>query len=142
MTALFRGKDALQENLARRTLTEGLQKAFADAHAALQASLGSVQQELKSLDKSLVEAAERSGSKMTYQLNRLQSRAARAEVLRNEVIARHAEQLSNTLYPNKVLQEREVGGVYFLARYGDQLLQDLYSTVHTDCHDHQVITLE
>jgi uncharacterized protein YllA (UPF0747 family) len=79
---------------------------------------------------------------MTYQLNRLRSRAARAEALRNEVIGRHAEQLSNALYPNKVLQEREVGGLYFLGRYGDQLLHDLYSTMHTDCHDHQVITLE
>jgi uncharacterized protein YllA (UPF0747 family) len=44
-------------------------------------------------------------------------------------------------YPNKVLQEREVGGVYFLSRYGEDLLHDLYSTMHTDCHDHQVITL-
>ena len=58
------------------------------------------------------------------------------------MIARHAEQLSNALYPNKVLQEREVGGMYFLARYGEQLLQDIFSTMHADCHDHQVITVE
>jgi bacillithiol synthase len=142
LPALFHGKDALQEDLARRTLPAGLQKAFAEAHSALRNSLASVEHQLEHLDKSLVEAAERSGSKMTYQLNRLRSRAARAEVLRNEVIGRHAEQLSNALYPDKVLQEREVGGVYFVARYGEQLLHDLYSTVQTDCHDHQVITLE
>jgi uncharacterized protein YllA (UPF0747 family) len=79
---------------------------------------------------------------MKYQLNKLRSRAARSEVFRNELISRHADELSNALYPNKVLQEREVGGVYFLSRYGEDLLHDLYSTMHTDCHDHQVITLE
>jgi bacillithiol biosynthesis cysteine-adding enzyme BshC len=142
LPALFHGKDVLQEDLARRILPTGLQKAFAEAHSALRNSLASVEHEIEHLDKSLIEAAERSGSKMTYQLNRLRSRAARAEALRNEVIGRHAEQLSNALYPNKVLQEREVGGLYFLGRYGDQLLHDLYSTMHTDCHDHQVITLE
>jgi uncharacterized protein YllA (UPF0747 family) len=45
------------------------------------------------------------------------------------------------LYPNKSLQERELGGVYFLAKYGIDLLQQIYSAIHTDCLDHQVIHL-
>ena len=49
--------------------------------------------------------------------------------------------LSNALYPNKLLQEREVAGIYFLARYGKEVLEQLYETVHTDCLDHQVVSL-
>ena len=46
----------------------------------------------------------------------LQARAARAELLQSEILDRKAAFLSNALYPNKVLQEREIAGVYFLAR--------------------------
>jgi uncharacterized protein YllA (UPF0747 family) len=79
---------------------------------------------------------------MWYQVNRLQRRAARAELLRNEVITRHADALSNALFPHKVLQEREIAGVTFVARYGLNLLANLYDAMHTDCHDHQVIPVQ
>ncbi len=76
------------------------------------------------------------------QINRLQGRASRAELLRNEVIARHADALSDALFPHKVLQEREVAGVSFVARYGPELLANLYREIHPDCHDHQVIEIQ
>jgi uncharacterized protein YllA (UPF0747 family) len=66
----------------------------------------------------------------------------RAEQLRNEVIDRHADALSHALFPNKALQEREVAGVSFLARYGIELLANLYQNIHPDCHDHQVIEVQ
>jgi len=142
LPALFPGADALREQLAKQNLPPRLQQSFQDAETSLDRSLATIGGSLGSLDKTLVEAGRRSASKMKYQLNKLRSRAARSEVFRNELISRHADELSNALYPNKVLQEREVGGVYFLSRYGEDLLHDLYSTMHTDCHDHQVITLE
>jgi hypothetical protein len=57
------------------------------------------------------------------------------------VLSRHADLLCNALYPNKTLQEREVAGIYFAARYGVEFLEGLYDTIHIDCLDHQVITL-
>ena len=78
---------------------------------------------------------------MQHQLEQLRSRAARAELRQSEILGRHAELLSNALYPNKVLQEREIGGVYFVARHGAELLRDLYDTLRTDCLDHQIISL-
>ena len=79
--------------------------------------------------------------KMQHQLEQLRSRAARAELRQSELLGRHAELLRNALYPNKVLQEREVGGIYFVARYGTELLRDLYDTIRIDCLDHQIISL-
>jgi uncharacterized protein YllA (UPF0747 family) len=67
---------------------------------------------------------------------------ARAEQQRNEVITRHADALSNALFPHKALQEREVAGISFVARYGTALLANLYQQVHPDCHDHQVIEVQ
>jgi uncharacterized protein YllA (UPF0747 family) len=79
---------------------------------------------------------------MWHQINRLQARVARAEQQRNEVITRHADALSHALFPNKSLQERAVAGVSFVARYGTELLANLYEKIHPDCHDHQVIEVQ
>ena len=138
---VFQGSDAVRETLARHTLPADLQTAFDRADSSLQQSLGAIQQSLERLDKTLVEAATNAASKMQHQLEQLRSRAARAELRQSEVLGRHAELLSNTLYPNKVLQEREIGGVYFVARHGTGLLQDLHDTLQTACLDHQIVSL-
>ncbi len=88
-----------------------------------------------------MEASTNAASKMQHQLEQLRSRAARAELRQSEVLGRHAELLSHALYPNKVLQEREIGGVYFAARHGTGLLQELHDTLQTTCLDHQIISL-
>jgi len=139
---LFHGPEKLREILATRTLPTDLQGRFAEAKAALEKSLSSIRESLARLDSTLVDAASNAEEKMKYQLAQLEARAARAEAQRNEVITRHAESLSSALYPNKALQEREIAGVSFVARYGPSLLQNLYETIHTDCHDHQVIEIQ
>ena len=89
----------------------------------------------------LIDAANRAALKIQHQLEHLRASAGRAELRQSELLTRHAEQLSNSLYPNKSLQEREIAGIYFVSRYGLPLLEQLYKTLHVDCHDHQVISL-
>jgi bacillithiol biosynthesis cysteine-adding enzyme BshC len=138
---VFHGPEALRERLAKHVFPPDLQTAFDQADTSLKKSLASIQQSLEKLDKTLVDAAANAGAKMQHQLEQLRSRAARAELRQSEVLARHAELLSGALYPNKVLQEREVGGVHFVARHGVQLLRNLYDTMRTDCLDHQIVSL-
>jgi len=94
------------------------------------------------LDSTLIDATDNSRAGISQQLDRLRAKVARAEQLRNEVITRKADALSNALFPHKALQEREVGGVSFVARYGPGLLANLYETIRPDCHDHQVIAVQ
>jgi len=137
----FQGPEALREVLAKHTLPPDLQTAFDRAESSLKQSLASIQQSLERLDKTLVDAAMNAGSKMQHQLEQLRSRAARAELRQSEILGRHAELLGSALYPNKVLQEREIGGIYFLARHGVELLRGLADTLRTECLDHQIISL-
>lgn len=138
---LFRGPEDLRQHLAQHILPADLQTAFHSAEASLEKSLAGIQTELARLDSTLVNSAAISGSKMRYQLSKLRARAARAELRKTGVIGRHANFLSNALYPKGALQEREVGGIDFLARRGPRLLKDLYEAVNPDCLDHQLISL-
>src|ERR1700722_317726 len=138
---LFLGPEKVRELMASRTLPQQLQSAFDQAEALLQQSLEAIRENLVRLDPTLVDSATNAASKMHHQLTQLRARAARAELRHEEILARKADLLCSALYPNKSLQEREIAGVYFMARYGTEFLQALYDTIHTDCLDHQVITI-
>ena len=136
---LFHGPETLREQMAARTLPRDLQSAFDQAEVSLEKSLAAIREALARLDSTLVDSATNAASKMQHQLTQLRSRAARAELRQTEVLSRHAALLCNSLYPNKTLQEREIAGIYFVARHGEEFLRGLYDTMHTDCLDHQVI---
>jgi bacillithiol biosynthesis cysteine-adding enzyme BshC len=138
---VFAGPDALRRQLAERGLPEDLQAAFDAARKSMDSHLSSVKEKLEKLDRTLVDAAETARSKIEYQFERLHSQAARAEALKSELVTRHAEILSQALYPDKGLQERAVGGLYFLARCGSEFLQQLHDAIQPDCHDHQILEL-
>jgi bacillithiol synthase len=78
---------------------------------------------------------------MQYQLNRLETRAAKAELRRTEILARHAAQIENSLYPHKTLQEREIAGLYFYAKYGPSLINQLVELAMAPCPEHKVLVL-
>jgi bacillithiol biosynthesis cysteine-adding enzyme BshC len=137
----FSGPAELREKLAKRALPADLQSAFDEADSALKKSLSSLQRSLQRLDRTLVEAGAKAGSKMQHQLDQLRLRAARAELRQSEVLRRHAELLSTVLYPNRILQERGLAGIYFAARRGADLLRNLYQTMNTDCLEHQIVSL-
>jgi bacillithiol synthase len=135
------GPDVLRQQLAAHSLPGDLQAAFDVANKSLESNLATISEKLEKLDRTLVEAAQTASSKMRYQLDRLHTQAARAELQKGEVVGRHAESLSQALFPGKGLQERGIGGAYFLARYGLDLLHQLHDAVQPDCHDHQILEL-
>jgi len=139
---VFHGEEVLREKLAAKILPPELQQAFDRANATVQESMSLVREALARLDKTLVDAADNAGSKIQHQLESLRARAARAELRQSEVVSRHAQQLTNSLFPNKTLQEREIAAIYYLSRYGVEFLSTLYTTLQTGCHDHQVVTFD
>ena len=138
---LFSGHETLRERIGSHLLDAELQTSFEQAQASVARSMAAITESLERLDKTLVDSAKNAESKMLHQLESLRSRAARAELRQSEVADRHARLLSNALYPDKTLQEREFAGAYFLAKYGRQLLDNLLATINPDCIDHQLVTL-
>jgi len=124
-----------------RSLPEGVQKAFDAAQKSVAESFAGLRSALEKLDPTLVGASETAASKMSYQLDRLRQAASAAELRRSEVVNRHAEGLSQSLYPGGELQERGIAGIYFVARHGMELLRNIHDIIRTDCLDHQILEL-
>lgn len=138
---LFHGECQLRDCLATRSLPAELKDEFELARRAVQVNLQRISTSLRKLDPTLVEAAERAASKVRYQVDRLEKRAAQAELRRSEILARHAAQIENALYPNKSLQEREIAAVYFYANHGPELINRLVELAQARCPEHKVLRL-
>ncbi|HKW19323.1 MAG TPA: bacillithiol biosynthesis cysteine-adding enzyme BshC [Terriglobales bacterium] len=140
-TDAFQGPETLRGVIGERRLPPNLQSSFEHATAAVERSMKAVRESIAQLDKTLIESAENAESKMIYQIANLRARASRAELRHSEIVQRHAEALSNALYPEKTLQEREFAGIYFLAKYGAEWMNGLLENIHPDCLNHQIIEL-
>lgn len=139
---VLQGPEKVRELIAAQSMPPDLQTRFAEAYASVEESMTNLRESIAKLDSTLTAAADHARMRMRYHVNRLQGQAGRAELQRNEVIGRHADALSHALFPNKILQEREIAGVSFVARYGPRLLTTVYEKIHTDCHDHQLISVQ
>ncbi len=138
---LFHGECQLRDCIAARILPAELKQSFAEAHDSVDRSMQQVSVALQKLDPTLVEAAGRALSKMRYQVGRLEKRAAQAEVRRDAILTRHAAQIENALFPHKTLQEREIAGLYFYAKYGPALIDRLIDLAQARCPEHKVLVL-
>lgn len=139
---IFVGAEKLREAIAARVLPENVTSSFDAASEHLERALELVQESLEKVDRTLVDAAGNAGAKMRHQLQALREKAGRAEARKNSELQHHADELSTLLYPNKELQEREIGTLYFLMKYGTGLVGSLRELLQEGCAGHQVIRLQ
>ena len=74
-------------------------------------------------------------------MNRLRRLAANFELQKEASLGRHAQAVVQALYPHGGLQERMIGAAYYLARYGDGLVDTLISEAAGGCPGHKLIRL-
>jgi bacillithiol synthase len=134
-------KEEFTATLARRTIPAELKEDFDRSREQLDKLLRPLQRSLDGLDPTIATAAEVAARKMRYQLQRLESRAARAHLRREDVLRRQASLISANLFPNRELQERQIAGVFFLASHGTELIDRLIAQMRPECFDHQIVRL-
>jgi bacillithiol biosynthesis cysteine-adding enzyme BshC len=131
----------LAQRLAARAMPVEGKKLLAGAGNALDAELTKLTEYMAAVDEGLGRSAQTSASKMRYQMNRLRRLAANFQLQKEESLARHAQALELALYPHGGLQERLVGAAYFLARYGDPLVDKVVEEAAGGCPGHKLIHL-
>jgi len=132
---------SLARLLAARSMPiEGKQKLSA-AGTALDAELTTLLDWMRSLDDGLGRSAETAASKMRYQMNRLRTLAANFQLRRETSLGRHAEAISQALYPGGALQERLHGAAYYFARYGLELAEEITAQAANPCPGHTALWL-
>jgi bacillithiol biosynthesis cysteine-adding enzyme BshC len=133
--------EALAQRLGARAMPIEGKRKLAAVGNAVETELAALTEYLAGMDVSLGRAAEVSASKMLYQLNRLRRMAATFELQKEGSLRKHAEVITLNVFPNGHPQERVVAGVWFMAKYGDGLVERLVGVAGNQCPGHVVVRL-
>jgi bacillithiol biosynthesis cysteine-adding enzyme BshC len=133
--------DELAQRLGARAMPIPLKRKLAAVGNALETELEGLKEYLSGMDVSLGTAAASSGSKMLYQMNRLRRMAATYELQKEASLRKHAEAITLNVFPGGHPQERVLAGVWFLARYGEGLIERLVKAAGNQCPGHVVLKL-
>jgi len=133
--------EALALRLGARAMPIEAKRKLAATGNAVDTELTALTDYLTAISPDLGRSAGISANKMRYQMNRLRRMAATFELQKEASLLKHATAILLNLYPNAHLQERLLGGIWFLARYGETLPQLLIDHANQECPGHRVLYL-
>ena len=134
-------QDSLTQLLAARSMPIEGKRKLAAAGSALDGELAPLLEWMGALNAGLGRSAETAASKMRYQMNRLRRLAANFQLQQAASLTRHAEAISQALFPGGVLQERVHGAAFYLARYGLELTEKVSAQAADPCVGHTALWL-
>ncbi|MBI4876776.1 MAG: bacillithiol biosynthesis cysteine-adding enzyme BshC [Acidobacteria bacterium] len=137
----FAGFDALRERIAGRLTPPELTAEFRKAATAASRAVDQLRGPLARFDPTLASALARGRARILHQIARVEKKAAREALRRDERAERETTYVYNLLYPRKQLQERFYGILPFAARHGLDLIGRLYENIRLDSTDHQVLAV-
>jgi len=133
--------DELAHKLGARSMPIEGKKKLAAAGNALAEELKTLTEWMHSIDAGLGRSADVAASKMQYQMNRLRRLAANFQLQKETSLRRHVDALYLSLCPENHPQERIVGTAFFLARYGEGLVDLLVENAAQECPGHKALYL-
>jgi uncharacterized protein YllA (UPF0747 family) len=133
--------DALAQRLGARAMPVEGKRKLASAGNSLDSELTAVSEWMAQMDPGLGRAATTAASKMRYQMNRLRRLAACYQLEKETSLSRHAQAITQAMYPEGHLQERVVAGIYFVAQQGESLMDMLVAAASDSCPGHKVLPL-
>jgi bacillithiol biosynthesis cysteine-adding enzyme BshC len=134
-------EESLARLLADRAMPpEGRQRLTA-AGKALDEELALLLDWMRTQDEGLGKSAETAANKMQYQMSRLRTLAENFQLQREASLRKHAQILSQALFPGGVMQERVHAAAHYFARYGLDLAETLSTHAESTCPGHTALWL-
>jgi bacillithiol biosynthesis cysteine-adding enzyme BshC len=141
LTDLWHGEEPLRQRIASRLVPPSLRHVMGETTAAVDGALERLRRELASFDPTLAAAMDRSAKKIRYQIGKIDGKAGREAMRRDERAASDADYIYGLIYPERHLQERLYSILPFLATHGLDLIGQIYEAIELGCPDHRVMVV-
>ncbi len=122
---VWSGSQGLRHKMERQSVSGSLSKNFDSDQKQIAKMLARMGKQMENLDPTLKGTVERARKRIEYHIEKLRRKAGRAQDQKSGLIAAHEQHLESLLNPHKVLQERELCLLPFLARWGASGLGEL-----------------
>jgi uncharacterized protein YllA (UPF0747 family) len=133
--------EAALNHLLEHQLPRSVEQAFEDVSQAVEAGMARLLDAVPVIDSTLVGATKSSLGRMQHDLRTLHEKIIHAAKRRDETLRRQYARTRTQAFPEGHPQERSVGFVYFLNRYGTALVDRLHDELPLDLGSHWVLTI-
>ncbi len=138
----FRAQDeATLNELLKAQIPPAVDASLEDAARAITECMECVAEEVGRLDQTLEAAARSTLSRMQDDLKKLHGKIIQAAKRKDETLRRQFMHAQAQAFPGGQPQEREVGLVYFVNKYGSVLIDRLSEELPLDQGSHWVVTI-
>jgi len=135
-----RDESALNRLLAA-SLPESVDRAMKDADNTIQEKMAAIIATVPAIDATLEGAARSTLGKLQHDLAAFGGKVISAAKKRDETLRRQFSRARAQAFPDGIPQERALGSVVLLNRYGPALVQSLMQELPLDARHHWVLTL-
>jgi uncharacterized protein YllA (UPF0747 family) len=132
--------EAVLNDLLEAALPPAVDASLSDALRSVEERLGAVAAAVATVDPTLEGAARSTLSRMQDDLKKLQVKVVQAAKRKDETLRRQFKHAQAQAFPGGSPQERAVGFVYFLNKYGPALVDRLRQDLPTDPGTHWILT--
>ena len=138
---LWGGADGIIRNLGENGVPEPLGRALSLAASHVEQDFEPIIRDVAAFEPTLKESAQLSRGKMVQQLRFLEKKIVQAAKKRSDIAVGQIRKAGDHLYPNGHLQERVFNIVPYLLKYGPAFMDKLDEAIDLDAHDHQILTM-
>jgi uncharacterized protein YllA (UPF0747 family) len=133
--------EAALNDLLQAQLPVSVEASVQDAMRAIDEQMAVVTREVTQVDPTLEGTARSTVTRMQDDLKKLHAKIIQAAKRKDETLKRQFHHARALIFPGGHPQEREVGFVYFLNKYGPALVDRLAEELPVDMGEHWVLTI-
>jgi bacillithiol biosynthesis cysteine-adding enzyme BshC len=133
--------EAALNQLLKTQMPPAVDASLDEAERAIAERLTHVAAALATLDQTLDAAARSAQGRMQDELKKLRGKALQAAKRKDETLRRQFAHAQAQAFPGGAPQERAIGFVYFLNKYGPTLVDRLQAELPLDDSSHWVVTI-
>jgi bacillithiol synthase len=128
-------------HLLEAQIPKSVEQAIKNAEDALREKMNAVIDAMPAVDPTLAGAARTTLGRMEHDLRGLHGKMIQAAKKRDETLRRQFTRAQAQIFPLGQPQERTLGVVYFLNRYGPAVINRLFSELPLELGQHWIITV-
>jgi bacillithiol biosynthesis cysteine-adding enzyme BshC len=133
--------EAALNALLESQLPPSVEASLHEALRAIEERMGAVAEEVPQIDPTLEGAARSTQTRMLDDLKKLHAKIIQAAKRKDDTLRRQYHHARAQVFPGGHPQEREIGFVYFLNKYGPTLVDRLSDELPLDMGTHWVVTI-
>ena len=133
--------DGVLNRLLAALLPDAVERTIGETEQAISERLAAVASEVSVVDPTLAGVVETTQARMDRDLKNLRNKIVQAAKRRDETLRRQFHRARSQAFPGGDPQERAVGVIYFLNRYGPHLVDRLLDELALEVGQHDLLTV-